>query len=180
MIRVHDKDFELFISRKQIAARVQELAEQISADYQNDTPLFIAILNGSFMFAADLIRALSCPAEISFVRLASYIGMESGGEVSELLSLDRSVRQRHIVIIEDIVDTGRTLHSYIAQLYEAGAASVNVAAFLSKPEARQFKVPLNYTGFVIPNVFVVGYGLDYDQEGRNYPDIYKLFQIRTP
>jgi hypoxanthine phosphoribosyltransferase len=176
MIRVHDKNFQLYISRERIAARVQELALEISNDFKTDKPLFVAVLNGSFMFAADLLRALAGSYEIGFVKLASYAGMESTGEVHESLMLDRPASNRHIILIEDIVDTGRTLHHYIAKLYDMGAKSVKVATLLSKPEARQFKVPIAYTGFVIPNAFVVGYGLDYDQEGRNYPDIYKLVE----
>jgi len=171
-IRVHDKDFEIFISKEKIQERIAQLAVQISKDYAGLDPLFIGILNGSFIFAADLFRVLIIDAEISFIKLASYRGTSSSGNVITAIGLDENIYQKHIIIIEDIIDTGKTLSSFLPELLQRNPASVKIAAFLSKPDARLYNIEPDYIGFEIPNKFVVGYGLDYDRLGRNLPDLY--------
>ena len=173
-MQVHDKHFEPYISANKIAIRVAELAAQISTDYEGKKPLFIAVLNGSFMFAADLFRLLNIEAEISFIKLASYKGTSSTGNVVTAIGMEERIAGRHIVIIEDIIDTGKTLHSFLPEIQQRQAASVKIATFLSKPEALTHKVTADYVGFEIPNRFVLGYGLDYDGLGRNIPELYQL------
>lgn len=173
-IRVHDKQFVPYLSAQEIEAKNTELAAQISKDYAGKKPLFIAVLNGSFLFAADLFRKLEIEAEISFIKLASYKGTTSSGNVITAIGLEESLHDRHIILIEDIIDTGKTLHEFIPQLEHQGPASIRIAALLTKPEALKYPVNADYTGFAIPNKFVVGYGLDYDGLGRNIPEIYQL------
>lgn len=173
-ILVHDKKFVTYLSAQQIAGRVQELAAQISSDYQGKRPLLVAILNGSFMFAADLFRALTIDAEISFIKIASYKGMRSSGQVVTAIGLEQELAGRDLILVEDIVDTGKTLHHFIPTLQHRQPASIRVATFLHKPEATQYPLALDYVGFSIPNRFVVGYGLDYDGLGRNHGQIYQL------
>ena len=156
---VHDKHFEPYVAADKIAARVAELSAQISADYKGKKPLFIAILNGSFIFAADLFRQLTIEAEISFIKLASYKGTSSTGHVVTAIGMEERIAGRHIVIIEDIIDTGKTLHSFLPEIRQRQAASVKIATFLSKPEALTHDVTADYVGFEIPNRFVLGYGL---------------------
>ncbi len=173
-VLVHDKWFDVFIHRDTIAKRVAELGFVITEDYINLNPLFIGILNGSSVFAADLFRHVQTNAEISFIKLASYKGTTSTGNVITSVGLEESIAGRHVIIVEDIVDTGRTLSSFIPQLMVQQPASLKIACFLSKPEAMQFDIQPDYTGFVIPDNFVVGYGLDYDGLGRNLADLYTL------
>lgn len=173
-VQVHDKVFETFIENDAIQKRVAELSVEINKDYEGLNPLFLGILNGSFIFAADLFRNLTIPSEISFIKLASYKGTTSTGNVTTAIGLEENLTDRHIVILEDIVDTGKTLYSFIPQLLQQQPASVKIACFLSKPAARQYDVKAEYIGFEIPDNFVVGYGLDYDGYGRNLPDLYTL------
>lgn len=174
-VQVLDKCFEPYIDRTAIAGRITELGKEIDADYKGLNPLFIGILNGSFIFAADLFRAISISAEISFVKLASYKGTSSTGNVVTAIGMEENLSGRHIIIVEDIIDTGRTMHAFIPELLQRQPASIKIAAFLSKPEALLFPdIKVHYTGFSIPNKFVVGYGLDYDGMGRNLPDLYVL------
>lgn len=173
-VQIHNKQFETFIEKASIQQRVAELAANINKDYAELNPLFLGILNGSFIFAADLFRNLTIPAEISFIKLASYKGTTSTGNVITAIGMEENISGRHILITEDIVDTGKTLHSFIPQLLQQQPASVKLACFLSKPGAREYDVKIDYTGFEIPNYFVVGYGLDYDGYGRNLPDLYTL------
>lgn len=174
-IKVHDKYFQPFITAENIYTRVKELAEEISADYKDRDPLFIAILNGSFIFAADLFRYISIPAEISFIKLASYKGTTSTGNVVTAIGMDENLAGRHVVILEDIVDTGKTLHTFLPELWQRQTASIKIASFLLKPDALKFEdVHPHYIGFKIPDNFVVGYGLDYDGHGRNLPDLYTI------
>lgn len=173
-IRVHDKVFQEYLSADSIQQRVSELAAQISADYANKRPLFLAILNGSFMFAADLYRQIKLDAEISFIKIASYQGMRSSGQVMTAIGMDQDLHGREVIIVEDIVDTGKTLHHFLPSLRQQEPASIRIATFLHKPAATSFSVPLDYVGFSIPNKFVVGYGLDYDGLGRNYGALYQL------
>ncbi len=175
LVQVLDRCFEPYIDAATIAARIVHLGKEIDADYEGLNPLFIGILNGSFIFAADLLRAISVPAEISFVKLASYKGTSSTGNVVTAIGLEENLSGRHIIIVEDIIDTGRTMHAFIPELLQRQPASVKIATFLSKPEALVYPdIQVHYTGFSIPNKFVVGYGLDYDGMGRNLPDLYVL------
>lgn len=173
-VQVHDKTFVPFIGKEKIAARIQELGRQIDADYAGKNPLFLAILNGSFIFAADLFRAITIEAEISFIKLASYKGTTSTGNVITAIGMEEKLNGRHIVIVEDIVDTGKTLSSFLPDLQQRQPASLKIATFLTKPEALQHDVKTDYVGFEIENKFVVGYGLDYDGHGRNLPELYQL------
>jgi hypoxanthine phosphoribosyltransferase len=173
-VTVLDKTFVPFISRETISARVEELGEAISKDYGDEPPLMIAILNGSFIFAADLFRALKINATISFVKLASYKGTTSTGSVITAIGLEEQLKDRHVIIVEDIIDTGKTLSAFLPEIHQRGPASVKIATFLTKPDALQYDVRADYTGFEIANRFVLGYGLDYDGFGRNLPDLYVL------
>ena len=173
-IRVHDKVFKEYLAADLIQQRVCELANQINADYANKKPLFLAILNGSFMFAADLFKQIKLDAEISFIKIASYQGMRSSGQVMTAIGMDQDLHGREVIIVEDIVDTGKTLHHFLPSLRQQEPASIRIATFLHKPAATSFSVPLDYVGFSIPNKFVVGYGLDYDGLGRNYGALYQL------
>lgn len=173
-VQVHDKVFKPFISREQIQERVKELGAQIDKDYAGLNPIFISILNGSFIFAADLFRYITVDAEISFIKLASYKGTTSTGNVVTAIGMEERLEGRHVVILEDIVDTGKTLSAFIPEIMQRHPASLKIAAFLTKPEALQHDVHTDYVGFEIPNNFVVGYGLDYDGLGRNLPELYTL------
>ncbi len=174
IIRVHNRPFRPYINAAEIAIRVAEMGRQISVDYAGKDPLFLGILNGSFIFAADLFRSVDIPAEISFIKLASYKGTTSTGNVITAIGLEENLRGRHVIIVEDIVDTGKTMSHFIPELQQRGPASVKIACFLSKPDAMKYNITPDYTGFVIPDNFVVGYGLDYDGYGRNFKDLYVL------
>jgi hypoxanthine phosphoribosyltransferase len=173
-IRVHDKDFDIYLSEATIQERVKSIAEAISKEYKNKRPLFIAILNGSFMFASDLFKYLSIDSEISFIKLASYKGMKSTGNVITSIGLDVDLFNRDIIILEDIVDTGKTLYNFLPKLKDHHPASLRIAVLLHKPEATKFPLTIDYTGFTIPDKFVIGYGLDYDGLGRNLREIYQV------
>lgn len=174
-VTVHGKTFKPFLTEEAITARVRELSARLSADYAGLCPLFLGVLNGSFVFAADLFRHLTVEAEISFVKLASYKGTSSTGSVVTAIGLEESLHGRHIVVVEDIIDTGRTMHHFLHELERHGPASVKIATFLSKPEALQVPdIKADYVGFEIPKAFVLGYGLDYDGLGRNLPALYTL------
>jgi len=175
-IRVHDKDFKSYISAEDIRKKVAELAGMLNRDYQDKHPVFIAILNGSFIFAADLFRELTIDAEISFIKLASYKGTKSSGQVISSIGLDTELFGRHVVIIEDIVDTGKTLNVFLPQLQHQQPLSLKIVALLHKPEAAVYPMKVDYTGFEIPDKFVVGYGLDYNGLGRNNAAIYQLLE----
>lgn len=173
-VTIHDKQFVPYISNDAIQKRLLEMAQELNDTYKEQSPLFIAILNGSFVFAADLFRLVTVPAEISFVKLASYMGTSSSGDVVTIIGLPGLIQGRHIIVLEDIIDTGATLYKFIPQLLEHQPASLRLACLLSKPDALKYDVKIDYTGFMIPDNFVVGYGLDYDGLGRNLPDIYTL------
>ena len=173
-IKVHDKIFVPFISREVIRERVAAIAREINVVYAGKNPLLIGILNGSFIFAADLFRELTIAAEISFIKLASYKGTSTTGHVVTAIGLEENLHGRHIIIVEDIIDTGKTLHSFLPEIHHRLPESVAIAAFLTKPEALQYDVNADYNAFAIENKFVVGYGLDYDGQGRNLPDLYIL------
>ncbi len=173
-IRVHDKSFEPYLSADEIIEKVSLIASRLNEDYEGKRPLFIAILNGAFMFASDLFKQVKIDAEICFIKLASYKGTKSSGQVITAIGLDMDLFNRHIIIIEDIVDTGKTLNVFLPQLKNQQPASLKIAALLHKPESSIYPLKIDYLGFTIPNKFVVGYGLDYDGLGRNIAEIYKL------
>lgn len=174
IIKLHDKTFDTYLSEQQIQEKVKDIAAQINNDYKDKRPLFIAILNGSFMFAADLFKYLTIDAEISFIKLVSYKGMKSSGNVITSIGLEAELFGREVIIVEDIVDTGKTLNEFLPKLDHQQPKSLKIAALLHKPEALQFPLKIDYLGFSIPNKFVVGYGLDFDGLGRNYKEIYQL------
>ena len=176
VIRVHDKSFEPFLSEEEIARKIREVAGQLNQDYSGKRPVFIAILNGAFMFASDLFKHLSIDAEICFIKLASYKGTRSTGHIVTAIGLDLDLFGRDVVIIEDIVDTGKTLHHFLPQLHHQQPSSLKIVALLHKPDAMVFPITIDYLGFTIPNKFVVGYGLDYDGLGRNIASLYKLVE----
>jgi hypoxanthine phosphoribosyltransferase len=159
---------------EEIIARIHILAEQIEQDYTGKNPLFLAVLNGSFMFTADLMKRVNIPCEISFIRMSSYQNMESTGTVREILGLTEEIEGRDVVVIEDIVDTGHTVNTLLQQLKAKNPASVEIITLLMKPECLQHQLDVKYVAKSIPNDFVVGYGLDYNGLGRNLRDIYKI------
>jgi len=175
-MKIHDQNFEIFIPAEKVQEKVQELGVQVNEDYKEKNPLFLSILNGAFIFTADLFREITIPAEVSFIKLKSYRKMETSGKVKELLGLEHNIFNRNIIIIEDIVDTGKTLGHILEEFNELGAKSIEILTLLHKPEVNQNPVNLKYVGFEIPNRFVVGYGLDYDGYGRNLKDIYKVIE----
>lgn len=174
IIRVHDKEFEPYLTAAEINARIQVMAGQINKDFAGKRPLFIAILNGAFMFASDLFKEISIDAEICFIKLASYKGTKSSGHVITAIGLDMDIIGRDVIIVEDIVDTGKTLNEFLPQLQHQQPASLSIAALLHKPEATVYPLKIDYLGFSLPNKFVVGYGLDYDGLGRNIRELYRL------
>ena len=173
-IKLHDKTFDTYLSEEAIQEKIKMIADQINRDYEGKRPLFIAILNGAFMFAADLFKHVTIDAEICFIKLASYRGMKSSGNVITAIGLDQDLFGRDVVIVEDIVDTGKTLNEFLPKLDHQQPRSLRIAALLHKPEATQFPLTIDYVGFSIPNKFVVGYGLDYDGLGRNLKEIFQL------
>jgi hypoxanthine phosphoribosyltransferase len=173
-ITVLDKKFRRFIGSAKIAERIDEMAQSINSDLQNSELLFIGVLNGSFMFAADLYRKINLPAQISFLKLSSYDGMESTGNIRRLIGLNENLDGKTVIVLEDIIDSGKTLEGIIEDLALKGAGSIKVATLLFKPEAYKGKSKIDYIGFEIPNDFVVGYGLDYNGYGRNLDSIYTL------
>jgi len=177
IIKIHGKEFETYISHQSILSRTKELAARINEDYAGKTPLFVGVLNGVFMFAADLLKGIELPAEISFIKLSSYQGTTSTGNIQELIGLKEEIKDLDIIIIEDIIDTGETIAKVVKQLDSLGPRSIEIASLLLKPEIFNKNIPLKYVGFKIPHKFVVGYGLDYNGLGRNLKDIY---QIKEP
>jgi hypoxanthine phosphoribosyltransferase len=175
-VKVNDKTFGLSIPEAEIRKKVKAVAQQISRDMEGKNPLLLGVLNGAFIFAADLMREMTIPCEVSFVKLASYQGTTSTGKVSEVLGINEDLTGRHIIIVEDIVDTGLTMKRMIETLGTRNPASVSVCALLVKPEKLQVELNLKYVALEIPNEFIVGYGLDYDQAGRGLRDIYTLLE----
>ena len=173
-IKLHDKTFDTYLSEQDIQEKVKEIADQLNRDYKDKRPLFIAILNGSFMFAADVFKYLTIEAEICFIKLASYRGMKSSGNVITAIGLDQDLFGRDVVILEDIVDTGKTLGEFLPKLDHQQPKSLKIAALLHKPQATRFPLTIDYLGFSIPDKFVVGFGLDFDGLGRNLKEIYQL------
>lgn len=175
-IRVKDKTFAVSIPREQIEKEVKRVAAEISRDYEGREPVFLAVLNGSFIFAADLMREVGLPCEISFVRLASYQGVTTTGEIREIMGLSIDITGRPVIIVEDIVDTGLTMAHMLETLQKHNPASVDICTLLLKPGKLQVNLDIRYCAMQIPNDFIVGYGLDYDGYGRNTKDIYTLVQ----
>jgi hypoxanthine phosphoribosyltransferase len=173
-IKVHDKNFKPYITSAEIDTAIKKLATELERDYANSKPLFIAILNGSFIFASDLFKCLNFPAEICFIKLASYKGTKSTGQVLTSIGLDSDVFERDVIILEDIIDTGKTLSQFLPQLEHQQPRSLKICALLHKKETTVYPIDIAYLGFTIPDKFVVGYGLDYDGFGRNYGEIYQL------
>lgn len=171
---IHNKDFVEYISSDKIQNRIGEVGRKIQEEMGDDNPLFLGILNGCFRFSSDLLSHIDAPCEINFLKVSSYSGTETSGKVSELIGLNTSIENRHVVILEDIVDTGNTLDFLIKTLRAEKPASIKVATLLYKPEPYHGRHKLDYVGFEIPNLFVVGYGLDYDGYGRNLNDIYQI------
>jgi len=174
LVKIHDKSFETYLSEETISNRIDELAAGINKDYAGNRPLFISILNGSFMFAADLFKRLTIEAELCFIKLVSYKGMKSTGKVVTSIGLEEDIFGKDIIIVEDIVDTSKTLHDFLPQLLHQQPKSLKIASLLHKSEATIYPLTIDYVGFDIPNKFVVGYGLDYDGLGRNLKEIYQL------
>jgi len=173
-VKVNGKTFEISIPEAEIKKRVKALAEEISHDMEGKNPLFLGVLNGAFIFAADLMREMTIPCEVSFVKLASYQGTTSTGKVSEVLGINEDLTGRHVIIVEDVVDTGLTMKRMIETLGTRNPASVSVCTLLVKPEKLQVEIDLKYVAFEIPNEFILGYGLDFDQAARGLKDIYTL------
>ncbi|MCF2637079.1 hypoxanthine phosphoribosyltransferase [Prevotella dentalis] len=176
IVQIKDKRFKTFICEDEIQQRVKAVADRINHDMEGKKPLLLAVLNGSFVFAADLMRHITIPCEISFVKLASYEGTVSTGKVVEVMGLNEDITGRDVIIVEDIVDTGKTMERMLDTLGTRNPNSLHICTLLLKPE--KLKIPLNieYAAMEIPNDFIVGYGLDYDQEGRNLRDIYTLVE----
>lgn len=173
-IEVFGKKFTPYITVEEIKEQIKRLGDELNRDYEGKCPLFIAILNGSFMFASDLFKELTIDAEICFIKLASYKGTKSTGNVITSIGLDEPLKDRHVIIVEDIVDTGKTLNEFLPQLFNQQPASLKIAALLHKPEALVHPVKIDYLGFSVPNKFLLGYGLDFDGLGRNLKEIYQL------
>ncbi len=175
-IKILDKEFELSIPSSTIQEAVNKIANQLNNDLKNIKKeiVFIGILNGSFMFASDLFKQIELPCKITFLKLASYQGTSSTGVVKSLIGINENLRDKIVIVIEDIVDTGETLDTIICQLKGFEPADIRIATFLFKPQAYKKQIPLNYVGIEVPNNFIIGYGLDYDGYGRNLPEIYTL------
>lgn len=174
IVKIKDKSFKTFIPEAEILERVKAVAEKINHDLADKNPLFLAVLNGSFVFAADLMRHITIPSEISFVKLASYQGTASTGTVKEVIGINEDLQGRTVVIVEDIVDTGLTMKRMLESLGTRNPESLHICTLLLKPEKLQVPLDIEYVALEIPNDFIVGYGLDYDQQGRNLRDIYAV------
>lgn len=174
IVKIKDKSFKVSIPETEIKSRVKALAEQINKDLAGKNPLFLCVLNGSFIFAADLLREITIPSNISFVKLASYQGTTSTGKVKKIIGLNEDLTGRTIVIIEDIVDTGHTMKRMLESLGTHNPASVHICTLFVKPDKLEEPLDIDYFAFSIPDDFIVGYGLDYDQEGRGLKDIYTI------
>lgn len=176
IIQIKDKRFKTFIPEAKILQEVSRVANEIMNDLKDEKPLFVSVLNGSFMFTADLMKYLDMPCEVSFVKLASYEGTSSTGKVKELVGLNDDITGRTVVIVEDIVDTGLTMQRLVETLKARNPKEVRIATLLVKPDKLQVSLDIHYVAMNIPNDFIVGYGLDYDGLGRNYRDIYTVIE----
>ena len=175
-MQITDKRFRISIPESEIKARVKELAEQISRDMAGKNPLFLGVLNGSYIFTADLMREMTIPCEVSFVKLASYQGTTSTGKIQEVIGINENLSGRTVVIVEDIVESGLTMKRMIEQIGTRNPASVHICTLFFKPEKLREELTLDYVAFRIPDDFIVGYGLDYDQQGRCLRDVYTIVE----
>ena len=173
-IQIKDKTFETYLTEWQIKQRIEELGAQIGADFEGEELVLLGVLNGSFVVMADLVRTIPLPLSCEFIKISSYSGMESTGKVMEVIGIPASIEGKNVLVVEDIVDTGNSMAYLKRQLESLHPKRIAIATLLFKKEAFLFNYTLDYVGFEIPNKFVVGFGLDYDGEGRNYPDIYQL------
>ena len=173
-VKIHDKEFRISIPSEKIQQRIAELGRQISTEMNGKKPLFVAVLNGAFLFAADLLKKVTCECEITFVRVSSYSGTQSSGVVKNVVGLSENIEGRTLILIEDIVDTGDTVMYLLSELKKKSPKEIRLASLLLKPKALRHELKVDYTGFEVPNDFLVGYGLDYDGLGRNLNDIYTL------
>lgn len=173
-VKIGTLDFVKYLDAVRIEEKVAEMAAAISNDFKDKYPMFLVVMNGAFIFAADLIRKLDFPCELNFVRIKSYHGLESTGKIDVFMPPNISLENRHLIIVEDIIDTGNTMAAFIPQLMTYHPISISLTSILVKPDAHQHPIITHYPGFVIPNKFVIGYGLDYDGMGRNLKDIYQL------
>lgn len=173
-IKLHDKSFELFLAEKDIHLAIKELGKKIQADYKDLNPIFIGVLNGSFLFIADLIRQFEGNCEVSFLRMSSYIGTKSSENIKTLIGLNENLKDRHVIIVEDIVDTGNTIENLFELISKEEPASLKVSTLLFKPDVYKKDIPIDYVAINVGNEFLVGYGLDYDGLGRNLKDIYVI------
>ena len=176
IVKIKDKSFKTSIPEAEILKKVQVVADRLNKDYAGKKPVFLAVLNGAFIFAADLMRMITVPSEISFVKYASYEGTSSTGSMKTLMGLNHDLAGRHVVIVEDIVDSGFTMAHMIEDLKKMTPASIEICSLLVKPGNLKVDLDINYAVMEIPNDFIVGYGLDYDQEGRNLRDIYTIVE----
>lgn len=173
-IKLHDKYFAPFISAQELDFAIANMAKQIGDDFQDEIPVFIGVLNGSFMVLSDLMKHYEYPCEVSFVKMASYEGTQSTNEVKQLIGLNQSLEGRSVIIVEDIVDTGTTIEELKHLFKSQGTKHLKIATLFLKPEVYQKDIKLDYVGIRIPNKFIVGFGLDYDGLGRNLKDVYQL------
>ena len=173
-IQIKDKKFAISITEEDILKEVDRVAEEINRDLKDKNPLFLSVLNGSFMFTSDLMKRITIPCEISFVKLASYQGISSTGKITEVIGVNEDISGRCVVIVEDIVDTGLTMQRLLETLGTRNPKEIHIASLLVKPEKLQVPLNIKYAAMNIPNDFIVGYGLDYDGLGRNYKDIYTV------
>ncbi len=173
-IRIKDKDFRIMLTEEEILARIDEVAAQLNSDFKDRNPLFLAVLNGSFMFASDLMKRVNIPCEISFVKLASYQGTTSSGQVKEVIGINEDLTDRSVIIVEDIVESGLTMKQMQESLGTRNPAEVRICSLFVKPDKLEVPLTIDYPVFEIGNDFIVGYGLDYDQQGRNLKDLYVL------
>jgi len=173
-VKIKDKEFKIFIPEEKIKERVKAVADQINRDMAGKNPLLLAVLNGSFIFAADLMREITIPCEISFVKLASYQGTTSTGKIKEVIGINEDLNGRTVIIVEDIVESGLTMRRMIETLGTRNPESVHICTLLLKPDRLKVDLDIEYVAFSIPNDFILGYGLDYDQQGRQLKDIYTL------
>jgi hypoxanthine phosphoribosyltransferase len=174
IVQLHDKAFKKFISNNDIQLSIDKIAEKINVDYRNKRPIFIGVLNGSFLFSADLVKKFSSSCEVAFIQFSSYSGTKSTGNVKELMGLNLDIKNRDVIILEDIVDTGNTLEKLMITLKKHAPSSIKIATLLFKPKAYKKKIPIDYVAIEVGNEFLVGYGLDYDGIGRNLEHIYKI------
>lgn len=173
-ISLHNKQFEHFVSSEQIQSEVERVAAMVNRDLASKTPIFISLLNGAFMFTTDLVKRFEGQCIVSFVKLSSYVGSQSSGNVEKLIGLKENIEGRSVVVVEDIVDSGITLHHFLKEIELLKPSEIKVAAMFYKPGSCKYNIKIDYLGMTIPDEFVVGYGLDYDGLGRNYKDLYKL------